>query len=140
MFTGLATDEHGWAADRWTLRDVDAPTVAERLSERGYATIAASANPWIGPGFGFDRGFDTFLEGWRVGSMPDLTTASLRSGALPAGERIRRVAAAGPAAVATAIPAAALPLAAASATTAAAGYPAGSWMRSPHPIGPRLVS
>lgn len=108
MFTGLTTDQHGLGADRWTLRDVDAPTVAERLSARGYATIAASANPWIGPGFGFDRGFDTFLEGWRVASMPDLTTASLRSGGLPAGERIRRVAAAGPAAVATAVPAAAL--------------------------------
>ena len=106
MFTGLATDEHGVGGDRWNLRDVDALTVAERLRERGYATIAASANPWIGPGFGFDRGFDTFIEGWRIGAMPDLTTASLRSGALPARERIRRITAAGPGAVAATIPAA----------------------------------
>jgi arylsulfatase A-like enzyme len=106
MFTGLTTDQHGLGGRRWSLREVDSPTVAERLRERGYATIAASANPWIGPGFGFDRGFDTFLEGWRLGAMPDLATASLGSGGLSSFERIRKVTAAGPAAVAAALPAA----------------------------------
>ena len=108
MFTGLHPDDHRVGTDRWSLGQVDSPTLAERLRDRGYATVAASANPWVGSAFGFDRGFDTFLEGWRVGASPDLTSDALRTGRVRAADRARRIASAGPAAIASTAPAAAL--------------------------------
>ncbi len=104
MFTGLAPDDHHVGSDRWSLDQVDSPTLAELLRDRGYTTVAASANPWIGPAFGFDRGFDTFLEGWRIGALPDLTSDVLRTGRVSAADRARRIASSGPAAIASAVP------------------------------------
>lgn len=108
MFTGLDPDDHRVGSDRWSLDQVDAPTLAELLRDRGYATVAASANPWVGRAFGFDRGFDTFLEGWRVGALPDLTSDALRTGRVSAADRARRIASTGPAAIASAVPGAAM--------------------------------
>jgi len=55
----------------------DTPSIAEILSAVGYNTIAVSASPIVratpsdyNPNGGFDRGFDTFVEGcvWRHGA------------------------------------------------------------------------
>lgn len=108
MFTGLHPDDHRVGTDRWSLHQVESPTLAELLRDRGYTTVAASDNPWVGPAFGFDRGFDTFLEGWRVGAVPDLTSDALRTGGVSPADRVRRIAAAGPAAIATTAPATAM--------------------------------
>ena len=67
-----------------------------------------SANPWVGPGFGFDRGFDHFIAGWRVGALPNITAEALITGESHPTDRMRAIAAAGPAAVAAAVPAAVL--------------------------------
>lgn len=37
-------------------------TIAEILKEQGYNTIGLSANPFISPGSGFDKGFNTFIQ------------------------------------------------------------------------------
>lgn len=43
-------------------RPIDAalPTVAEALDRAGYRTIAVTSHAFVGRGYGFDRGFDTF--------------------------------------------------------------------------------
>ena len=38
------------------------PTLPEMLAEHGYRTAVFSANPWISPAFGFDRGVQFFHE------------------------------------------------------------------------------
>lgn len=47
------------------LQDVDAPTVAQLLSDAGYETAAFHSNPLLSRHFGYDRGFDTFSDGLR---------------------------------------------------------------------------
>lgn len=47
------------------LQDVDAPTVAQMLSEAGYETAAFHSNPLLSRHFGYDCGFDTFSDGLR---------------------------------------------------------------------------
>jgi arylsulfatase len=42
--------------------DPHVPTLAERLSEAGWATGAATTNVFLVPALGFDRGFDAFLH------------------------------------------------------------------------------
>jgi arylsulfatase A-like enzyme len=37
----------------------DLPTLAERFAAAGYRTVALSANPWLQPGLGLERGFET---------------------------------------------------------------------------------
>ncbi len=37
-------------------------TISEELQNRGYTTVAFTANPWISDTTGFDAGFDTFVE------------------------------------------------------------------------------
>ena len=59
LFTGRLPSEHGATWKRQRLDD-RLPTLAERLRATGRRTAAFSANPWIAPAFGFDRGFDEF--------------------------------------------------------------------------------
>ncbi|WP_164471735.1 sulfatase-like hydrolase/transferase [Halosimplex salinum] len=40
--------------------DTDGETIAEALGAAGYETVGFSANPYISPSFGYDRGFDRF--------------------------------------------------------------------------------
>jgi arylsulfatase A-like enzyme len=50
----------------------EVPTVAERLSEAGYATAAVSAsNPHLSPEFGYARGFDTYVDFLYTRSLED---------------------------------------------------------------------
>jgi arylsulfatase A-like enzyme len=59
MFTGLYPEQHGvHAPNRALSRDV--PTMAERLSDRGYATFGLHGGGWIDARHGFSRGFDVF--------------------------------------------------------------------------------
>lgn len=77
MFSGLAPSEHGvwrpalFLADGRPRSKVVGGELAERwlpvrLAAHGYQTLAISANPWVAPFFGFDRGFERFvsLKAW----------------------------------------------------------------------------
>ncbi|MFZ0544628.1 MAG: sulfatase [Candidatus Promineifilaceae bacterium] len=50
------------------------PSPVEQLSQQGYATAAFSSNPHISKQFGYDRGFDTFVD-----LIPQATDPWLRS-------------------------------------------------------------
>jgi arylsulfatase A-like enzyme len=60
LFTGWTAREHatGWESPYLT---ESAETLAETLARVGYRTAGYSANVWISPEFGFDRGFSRFL-------------------------------------------------------------------------------
>jgi arylsulfatase A-like enzyme len=60
LLTGLHPVHHQ-AIDRLDRLPDAAVTLAQRLRGEGYQTFGASANGWVSPAFGFDRGFDTFL-------------------------------------------------------------------------------
>ncbi|HEX3529643.1 MAG TPA: sulfatase [Thermoanaerobaculia bacterium] len=60
LLTGLLPVRHQAFARRDRL-PADVVTLAQRLKDLGYRTVGASANGWVSPTFGFDRGFDTFL-------------------------------------------------------------------------------
>ena len=68
LFTGKYPSEHGLHETK-TLKDdamfdrmngVKNETIAEFLVKNGYNTVGISANPFISPGSGFDRGFNFF--------------------------------------------------------------------------------
>ena len=65
MFTGLYPRQHGVNVEtRWL--DESIPTMAQRLAQVGYQTVAFSTNAWVGPHFGLDRGFEDFYALWRI--------------------------------------------------------------------------
>lgn len=59
LFTGLYPSRHG-ADDQHKYLDSTHPTLAERLSARGYHTLAFCENPYVGPATGLERGFQWF--------------------------------------------------------------------------------
>ncbi len=64
LVTGLMPGEHG-AGCFWEQcqgLQADAQTIAEMLDERGYRTVAVTANPWISHETGFARGFDQYFD------------------------------------------------------------------------------
>jgi arylsulfatase A-like enzyme len=64
LFTGQYPSLH--RTDCGSLRLPDAAvTLAETLRAAGYRTIGYTANPWIGPGYNFNQGFETYVETWR---------------------------------------------------------------------------
>lgn len=65
LFTGLLPIAH--QATQETLRlAADYPTLAELLTDAGYAAYGASANAVVGPANGLDRGFAHFEELYRT--------------------------------------------------------------------------
>lgn len=65
MFTGRLPSEHGITngfTDRNLELPSECPTIAEVLSDHGYATAGFSNNPWVGKLSGLNRGFDRFVE------------------------------------------------------------------------------
>jgi arylsulfatase A-like enzyme len=60
LLTGLHPVRHQ-EIDRLDGLPAAAVTLAQRLRGAGYQTFGASANGWVSPAFGFDRGFETFL-------------------------------------------------------------------------------
>lgn len=65
LFTGQRTSDHGAHAASKVFEPT-VPTLAERLNDHGYRTLAYSNNTWISEEFGFARGFDSFLVGWEL--------------------------------------------------------------------------
>jgi arylsulfatase len=61
LFTSLYPSSHGANLRRDRLA-AEPTTVAEVFARRGYRTAVFSANPWVSPAFGFDRGVDYFYE------------------------------------------------------------------------------
>jgi arylsulfatase A-like enzyme len=70
IFTGKYLIEHGVHETyelkeeklKYLMRNVPYETLPERLRSLGYNTIGVSANDWIAPGTGFERGFDLLLH------------------------------------------------------------------------------
>jgi arylsulfatase len=54
------------------LADVDVPTLATYLKERGYDTAAFHSNPLISRHFGYDEGYDEFYDGLRFAGSTHL--------------------------------------------------------------------
>jgi choline-sulfatase len=61
LFTGLHPTRHGTERRNASLPP-DVRTLAEILSQSGYATAFLTANPNVGSFFGFDRGVDQMVE------------------------------------------------------------------------------
>ena len=59
MFTGLYPTRHGATRFGKQLRP-DTPTVAELLSQAGYASAGFTGGGFVAASFGFDRGFDRY--------------------------------------------------------------------------------
>lgn len=64
IFTGRAPRTTG-AHHESMMLDSDTVTLAETLEQRGYATAAFAANPWIGPVSGLTRGFSHIELLWQ---------------------------------------------------------------------------
>lgn len=93
LFTGAWVWRHGCHEGNRRL-DTDLATLAERLDGVGYATGAVSANAWVGPDFGFHRGFQRFVRAWQLvdsaGDLAGLRRASRETGRTDVGEALRR--------------------------------------------------
>jgi arylsulfatase A-like enzyme len=61
LLTSLFPSTHGANLRRDRLTS-EATTIAETFARNGYRTAVFSANPWISPAFGFDRGVEHFYE------------------------------------------------------------------------------
>lgn len=62
LFTGELPSHHGSYAGQEHF-DVDADAVlASKLAKQGYQTVGFSTNPWISTEFGYDKGFEEFIE------------------------------------------------------------------------------
>lgn len=78
ILTGLWPPIHG-ANKRSQVLDSDAVTLQELLREHGYRTAALVSNPNIDPKFGFDQGFDDFIQlGDRDAEGTEVVEAALR--------------------------------------------------------------
>jgi arylsulfatase A-like enzyme len=64
LFTGEPPTVHGAHAAHKAFQYE--PTLAGRLREAGYLTVGVSNNTWISGEFGFDRGFDAYLNSWQL--------------------------------------------------------------------------
>jgi len=61
LFSGRYPHQHGLIANGQRLPE-RLPLLAESLSEAGYRSVAFLSNPFLGRRYGFDRGFDLFVE------------------------------------------------------------------------------
>lgn len=66
LFTGLYTSDHGCWSSRMDFSSWEGETLAESLKKEGYYTCGISCNRLISRYYGFDRGFDTFIEAWNL--------------------------------------------------------------------------
>lgn len=89
IFTGLLPSRHGaWGPDpeRRALPP-DAPTVAERLRETGYVTLASTGGVYVDASFGLSRGFDRYAESLATPGGSDLQGVADTAGRLLAAAR-----------------------------------------------------
>ena len=84
MFTGLYPSEHraGHDAPLFPMSDAP-PTLASRLRDAGYRTLAFTAGGIVHRGHGIARGFETWVEHTRVGLPSMLPTIFDALGAAP---------------------------------------------------------
>lgn len=75
LFTGKLPSEHGATFEHRTL-PTEAATLAEVLAGLGYATAGFTANVNVSKLYGFDQGFDEFVEAWRTKTGKDRRRAS----------------------------------------------------------------
>lgn len=66
LLTGLYPRQAGIYEERFDRLPADVTTLAERLREAGYRTFGVNSNPNIDSYFGFNQGFDRFLDSGRV--------------------------------------------------------------------------
>jgi len=59
VFSGLTPALHGAAHPARPSLRPSVPTLAEELASAGFATRGYFSSPWLGPGFGMDRGFQS---------------------------------------------------------------------------------
>ena len=59
LFTGLEPDVHKVETEEVKLSET-VPTLTEILSESGFHTVGITTNLLMSPGFGFERGFDSY--------------------------------------------------------------------------------
>ncbi|MFN7941421.1 MAG: sulfatase [Thermoanaerobaculia bacterium] len=78
LFTGLLPHEHGVTRGDRGLATVQSATAAELLRAAGYRTFAASQSQIISSDFGFDRGFDRFVQTIQLNGR-ELRSQDLRS-------------------------------------------------------------
>ena len=62
MLTGLYAREVGVYEERYDVLPQDVVTLPERLQSVGYRTLGVTSNPNINAWFGFDQGFDAYLD------------------------------------------------------------------------------
>jgi arylsulfatase A-like enzyme len=98
LFTGTWVWRHGCHEHHRRL-DQELPTLAGGLAAAGYATGAVSANAWVGPEFGLDRGFQRFVRAWQLidqgGDLAGVHRAGRTGGRTDLGEALRRARAGG---------------------------------------------
>lgn len=63
LFTGLYPSQMGLYEKR--ALDSSHPTLAQLLSQNGYATFGITSNSWLSANFGLQRGFDTMHKQWQ---------------------------------------------------------------------------
>ncbi|MBN2053979.1 sulfatase-like hydrolase/transferase [bacterium] len=61
VFTGMYTASHGVDTDGVALPEI-IPTVGELFAAAGYRTAGFISAGYVGPAFGFQRGFDTYIK------------------------------------------------------------------------------
>ena len=70
FFTGKYASDHGVHEELKgnvypnvyeKLKNYSGELLAERLKKKGYNTLGITSNDWIGPGTGFDRGFNAYM-------------------------------------------------------------------------------
>src|SRR5262249_20294167 len=72
LLTGLYPERHG-ATDPRVAIATDVPTLAEQFRAGGYETIGLTQGGYVGRRFGFDRGFDRYVDD--PSSFPDTADA-----------------------------------------------------------------
>jgi len=98
LFTGSWVWRHG-CHERHRRLGRELPTLASGLGAAGYATGAVSANAWVGPEFGLDRGFERFVRAWQLvdrgGDLAGVRRAGRAGGRTDLGEALRQARAGG---------------------------------------------
>lgn len=76
MFSGLYPREHGAvgsadpeAPNLGARIDPDVELLAERFDAAGYETVGIMSNAWLGPPYGLEAGFQTYVNGGKAGRI-----------------------------------------------------------------------
>ena len=80
LFTGLYPDRHGVVDSGSALGDTS--TFVERLHDHGYETVGFTGGGFVGPDYGFTRGFEIY-DAWRDGESTVPASALPRKGKRP---------------------------------------------------------